>query len=70
MYENIPEKEKEKIIKLVLIFCCLFMIVDIGYLTFFHYITCDTNRVLFGILFISPFIFFIYKLIKTWKSEN
>lgn len=64
----IAEKQSERIIKIILIFSCLFIIVDLSQLTLIHYITLDISRTIFGILFILPFIVVVYKLIRHWNT--
>ena len=65
---NIAEKQSERIIKTILIFSCLYIIVDLGELTLIHYITLDISRTIFGVLFMLPFIVVVYKLIKHWNK--
>lgn len=66
MFENIPKKEKENMTIYVIIFGCLLTIANIIYLSFFHLRT-NMGLSILAILFSSPFIFTIYKLIKALK---
>lgn len=68
MFENIPKEEKESIIIYVMIFGCILVIADIIYLCFFHS-KINWGLTVFSILFSSPFIWAIYKLIKALKVK-
>lgn len=67
MFENIPKEEKENIIIYVMIFVCLLVIGNITYLGFFHY-KPDIGLTMIALLFSSPFIITIYKLVKALKK--
>ena len=72
MFDEIPKKEKEIILYSAVIFGCLIIIAQLIYLGFFHY-PITPSLTIFTLIFITPFTFAIYKLVKLIikiKGEN
>ena len=59
----------DKFIKGTIIFSCVFLFLEFGYSTLIHYLTFDINRTIFGVLFMSFFLFSIYKTARYEKNK-
>lgn len=69
MFDNIPKIQRENIFYSVLIFGCLIIIANIIYLTFLNHPFFISSFIVTSVL-ASPFVWFIYKLIKRIKKNN
>lgn len=68
--DKISKKEQENIFKIVLIVGCLLILAQCVYMGVFHFPVFRISLALLTLFLSTPFIYIIYKLIKSFKNKQ